>query len=57
MFSPFPTAFEAAAELPAGGAEEEGESVDLHTQPPAASDRFPEPGEQLSAGRGAPLSS
>ena len=39
---------EAAAELPAGGAEEEGEPLDLHTQPPAATDRLPQPGEQLS---------
>lgn len=43
---------ETAAELPAGGAEEEGESLGLHTQPAAATDRLPRPGEQFSPGRG-----
>lgn len=53
MFSPFPTVVEAAAELPAGGAQEEGEPLGLHTQPPATADRLPAPGERRSARRGA----
>lgn len=44
---------EAAAELPAGGTEGEGESLGLHTQPAAATDRLPQAGEHVSPGRGA----
>lgn len=43
---------EAAGELPGGGAEEEGESLGLHTQPAAATDRLPQPREQFSTGWG-----
>lgn len=43
---------EAAAELPAGGAEGEGEPLGLHAQPAAAADRLPQAGEHVSQGRG-----
>lgn len=46
---------EAAAELPAGGVEEEGESLGLHAQPTTSADWFPESREQFSEGRGAQL--
>lgn len=46
---------EAAAELPAGGTEGEGESLGLHTQPAAATDRLPQTGEHVSPGRGTDL--
>lgn len=44
---------EAAAELPAGGAEEKGESLVLHTKPPAPTDRLPQTREQFTAWWGA----
>lgn len=46
---------EAAAELPAGGTEGKGESLGLHTQPAAATDRLAEAGEHVSPGRGTDL--
>lgn len=39
---------EAAAELAAGRAEREGEPLGVHTQPPAAADGLPGPGERVS---------
>lgn len=48
---------EAAAELPAGGAEGEGESLGLHTQPAEATDRLPQTGKHFSPGRGTDLTS
>lgn len=49
---PPPPGLEAAAERPAGGAEGEGESLGLHAQPAAATDRLPAAGEHVSQGRG-----
>lgn len=43
---------EAAAELSAGGAEGEGDSLGLLPQPAEAAGRLPQPGERLSTGRG-----
>lgn len=48
---------EAAAELAAGGAEEEGESLELHTQSAETTAGGSEPGEQLAPGGGAHLTS
>lgn len=48
----FTPVIEAAAELPAGGAKEEGEPLGLQPQPAATTDRLPPAGERSPPRRG-----